>query len=230
MSFGPPGGPPKGAAPGALSRETRELLGGMMAERGMSGRLRRDILGAAETGDAAWTEHWGSRQCSGNEALRGRAPPKVRAPKVGRRGYEALAMAPPPSSGRKPLKNILREGAWEPEAYTGQGTRGIDLDGEKRRLQESFHFAKMSPSERAAAKAAGSARAAARQAAAEAKRAPPSAAEVREELIDQLVQEVQERQDFLEAMQRGGKGAQYENQIKAEVSERLHRLKELGLG
>ena len=128
-----------------VQEETRELLGGMMAERGMSGRLRRDILGAAETGDAAWTEHWGSRQCSGKEALRGRAPPKVRAPKVGRRGYEALAMAPPPSSGRKPLKNILREGAWEPEAYTGQGTRGIDLDGEKRRLQESFHFAKMPP-------------------------------------------------------------------------------------
>ena len=64
----------------------------------------------------------------------------------------------------------------------------------------------------------------------QAQRAPPSAAEVREELIDQLVQEVQERQDFLEAMQRGGRGAQYEHQIKAEVSERLNRLRELGLG
>ena len=53
---------------------------------------------------------------------------------------------------------------------------------------------------------------------------------MREELIDQLVQEVQERQDFLEAMQRGGRGAQYEHQIKAEVSERLNRLRELGLG
>ena len=128
------------------------------------------------------------------------------------------------------MKDILREGAWESEAYTGQGTRGVDLDREKRRLQDTFHFAKMSPAERAAAKAAGAARAAARRAAAEAQRAPPSAAEVREELIDQLVQEVQERQDFLEAMQRGGRGAQYEHQIKAEVSERLNRLRELGLG
>ena len=231
MSFGPPGGPKKkGAAPGALSRETRELLGGMMSDRGMSDRLRRDILGAADAGDGAWMEHWGSRTCSGKESLRGRAAPKVRVPKVGRRGYEALAMAPPPTTGRKALKDILREGAWEPEAYTGQGAKGVDLNREKRRLQDNFTFAKMSPSERAKARAAGSAKAAARRAAAEAKERPPDAAEVREELIDHLVQEIRERQDFLESMQRRGNGDKYEAQIKAEVSSRLIRLKELGLG
>jgi len=231
MSFGPPGGPKKkGAAPGALSRETRELLGGMISERGMSDRLRRDILGAADAGDATWMEHWGSRTCSGKESLRGRVAPKVRVPKVGRRGYEALAMAPPPTTGRKALNDILREGAWEPEAYTGQGTKGMNLDREKRRLQDNFTFAKMSPSERAKAQAAGSAKAAARRAAAEAKERPPDAAEVREELIDQLLQEIRERQDFLESMQRCGNGDKYEAQIKAEVSARLNQLKELGLG
>ena len=121
------------------------------------------------------------------------------------------------------MKDILREGTWEPEAYTGQGTRGVYLDREKRRLQDTFHFAKMSPAERAAAKAAGAARAAARRAAAEAQRAPPSAAEVREELIDQLVQEVQERQDFLEAMQRGGRGAPLHGQYEPSTSTRSKR-------
>ncbi len=41
--------------------------------------------------------------------------------------------------------------------------------------------------------------------------------------------QVQERNDFLASMQRAGRGAEYERQIRAELAERLFRLKELGV-
>jgi hypothetical protein len=57
------------------------------------------------------------------------------------------------------------------------------------------------------------------------KKAPVDA---REELIDQIVEEVRERREFLETMSAAGKGSQYEG-IKVEIAARLVELERMGL-
>ncbi|KXZ43045.1 hypothetical protein GPECTOR_106g139 [Gonium pectorale] len=53
--------------------------------------------------------------------------------------------------------------------------------------------------------------------------------DVREEKIDQIVDEVRERLSFLESMRALGRGAAYEAQIRVEVATRLHELEKLGI-
>ncbi len=45
----------------------------------------------------------------------------------------------------------------------------------------------------------------------------------------QIVEEVQERREFLEEMQGAGKASQYEGTVKGEISARLKELERLGL-
>ena len=55
----------------------------------------------------------------------------------------------------------------------------------------------------------------------------PSNKSIEEQRADQLVQEIEERQDFMEQMTACGMGEEYETQIKTELAVRLNELKSL---
>ncbi|KAG1666447.1 hypothetical protein FOA52_015117 [Chlamydomonas sp. UWO 241] len=49
-----------------------------------------------------------------------------------------------------------------------------------------------------------------------------------EELVEQVVEEIRERREFLEAMQAAGRGAEYVG-VKGEIAQRLKDLERLGV-
>lgn len=228
MSFGPRSGPPKAAE---VSSSTRDLLDSMMQNKNMSRRLKGDILKSLQSGSADWIEHWSSGKATSrlteSQKWSRRALPQVGREKKTRELVLRLHGDAVSKSGKKSSKDIEASGVLEREEYTGQGVRGTDRDQMKRELQDTCQFAHLTPQERREAKERASRRHAQKRAAA----APegPTEAERRDTLIDQLLDEISERQDFLNEMRALGKGEQYEAQMKAEVSARLHQLRQLGV-
>ena len=98
-------------------------------------------------------------------------------------------------------------------------TRGAMVrDAEKQRLAEVFEWG------RAGAQRIQEARRMAGRAP-----PPPAAADAdpREAMVDQMVEEVRERREFLEEMQARGRGAEFRH-VQGEISQRLGELARLG--
>ena len=57
--------------------------------------------------------------------------------------------------------------------------------------------------------------------------APRPPRDPRQELIDELVTEIKERQEFMEQMQAAGRGHEFDATIKAEIAQRLTRVREI---
>jgi len=188
---------------------------------GLSRRAKADIMSGMATGGGDWAS-----QLSERRTLR-RAPTssasRTIAPRVGRGG--AGAPAPGAALNAAPTRTTIRTrdaiaestGNYEREAFPG-APPGPSRDAEKQRLAEVFEWG------RAGAQRIQEARRMAGRAP-----PPPAAADAdpREAMVDQMVEEVRERREFLEEMQARGRGAEFRH-VQGEISQRLGELARLG--
>eukprot|EP00700_Malawimonas_jakobiformis_P003788 EC726699.1.p1 GENE.EC726699.1~~EC726699.1.p1 ORF type:complete len:221 (+),score=38.79 EC726699.1:62-664(+) len=149
------------------------------------------------------------------EAAKPKAKPKpaIRVPKFRPRSEPLPATVFIPK--RKPLEQIRREtNDFQPEAFRPTPGKFRNSDKEKQKLQDAFE-------------SAGAKKAAAVPGSAAAVSAAAAERDAKSELIDMLVQEIDERQQFLEEMAALGQREQYEAQIKGEISIRVAQLRKL---
>uniref|UniRef100_A0A8C6R4X4 RIKEN cDNA 1700088E04 gene n=1 Tax=Nannospalax galili TaxID=1026970 RepID=A0A8C6R4X4_NANGA len=151
------------------------------------------------------------------ELLRGGAPLPLQCnPTSNQKGSPpkkpATAIYLPPilaaHSHLRPASMCQANGAYTREQFKPQATR--DLEKEKRRLQNIFATGK-DPEER--------------------KRKAPPVQQVdpapEPDRFDELVKEIQERKEFLSAMEALGQGKQYRGIILAEISQKLREMEDI---
>mmetsp|Transcript_26863 Transcript_26863/g.58615 ORF Transcript_26863/g.58615 Transcript_26863/m.58615 type:complete len:240 (+) Transcript_26863:207-926(+) len=207
----------------ALSKETQALLSGVMERRGLSLRAMEDVQKSLKSGDSNWVDHLNTGS-STYKAPASKTQTLVKAPKVGKAAMnpQSLALLPPSSfSGKRMLPDIMRITPPERDMFTGVAP-GPDREAEKDRLSKVMeHGAKGA---RELERKMAEMKAAALERAARSK-----VVDVREEMIDLIVDEIRERREFLEQMRAAGKGQQYEAQIRGEIAGRMKELSMLGL-
>eukprot|EP00877_Chromochloris_zofingiensis_P007945 jgi/Chrzof1/3403/Cz12g24020.t1 len=142
----------------------------------------------------------------------------VKVPKVGVNCGTVPTTLPAHKPGRKQHKAILADNPPEQEAAFYPAP-GIDREAEKDRLSALFQHGRQGLQEMQEEQQ--------RQAAA-ASRAKPQL-DTKEQLIDQIIDEISERREFLQSMRANGRGQEYEATVKAEVSQRLAQLRRLGV-
>ncbi|GLC42172.1 hypothetical protein PLESTB_000638400 [Pleodorina starrii] len=222
MSFGghPSGKKKDGLS--SLSKETQDLLQGVMKDRGLSQRAVQDIASSLQRGDSAWVGHLNSGTAS-YQPPKSKTTSHVKVPKVGTSGGRAPAAPPLPGrfSGKKLQHEILRDTPPEREMFRG-GAPAPNREAEKDRLSKVMELGSKGAREMEEKMAA--MKREARERAERAKRL-----DVREEMIDQIVDEVRERLTFLESMRALGRAGEYEAHIRGEVAVRLKELEKLGL-
>lgn len=205
----------------SLTPQTQQLLQGVMKDRGLSQRALQDVASSVQRGDAAWVNHLSTGTAS-FQAPRSKTATLVKAPKVGTGARSHLAPPLPGRfSGKKLAHEIMRDTPPERDMWVGGGPT-VDREAEKDRLSKVMEYGSKGAKEMEAKMAAMK-----REALAKAERA--KRVDVKEDLIDQIVEEVRERINFLESMKALGKAGQYEAQVRGEVAARLRELEKLGL-
>uniref|UniRef100_A0A5F9CRM4 Chromosome 22 open reading frame 23 n=1 Tax=Oryctolagus cuniculus TaxID=9986 RepID=A0A5F9CRM4_RABIT len=139
-------------------------------------------------------------QCSPTSSQRG-SPCKQPAPAI---------YLPPILAARthlRPASLCQANGAYSREQFKPRATR--DLEKEKRRLQDLFATGKDTEERR--------------------RKAPPARQDPGPELdrFEELVKEIQERREFLAAMEALGQGKQYRAIILAEISQKLREMEDI---
>ncbi|GIL70556.1 hypothetical protein Vretimale_3670 [Volvox reticuliferus] len=220
MSFGAPHNNKKKDGLSSLSKETQELLQGVMKDRGLSQRALQDVASSLQRGDAAWVNHLSSGTASFQPPKSKTANP-VKVPKVGTGGSAIAPPLPGRFSGKKMQHEILRDTPPERDMFRG-GPPAPNREVEKDRLSKVMELGAKGARELDEKMAA--MKREARERAEKAKRV-----DVREEMIDQIVDEVRERLTFLESMRALGQGQEYEAHIRGEVAMRLKELEKLGV-
>eukprot|EP00163_Fabomonas_tropica_P005486 TRINITY_DN15007_c0_g1_i1.p1 TRINITY_DN15007_c0_g1~~TRINITY_DN15007_c0_g1_i1.p1 ORF type:complete len:257 (-),score=53.26 TRINITY_DN15007_c0_g1_i1:149-919(-) len=145
--------------------------------------------------------------------------------------------------GRKPLKAMLDEDAYEPELpppsapKVGKSGRIVqNVEDEKKFLQEKFartktdHTPISSISSAQQGDAGPNAPKPSLKATSNRNKAPVPMATKSDSgnpMFDQIVQEIQERKEFLDEMRAAGRGAEFEKQIQAEISSRVAELRKI---
>eukprot|EP00232_Nephroselmis_pyriformis_P023689 CAMPEP_0182854452 /NCGR_PEP_ID=MMETSP0034_2-20130328/1259_1 /TAXON_ID=156128 /ORGANISM="Nephroselmis pyriformis, Strain CCMP717" /LENGTH=202 /DNA_ID=CAMNT_0024985285 /DNA_START=140 /DNA_END=744 /DNA_ORIENTATION=- len=202
MSFGPV---KKQQPGGGLTKETQHLLQGLMKERGMSNRLRDDIMSSVASGDPLPASNF----ASGRASMRARKNPPVNVPRP-------KTKKPPPSmpgsfSGKKMVKEIMRDNPLDEQRDNFKPKPGRDNDREKEKLNLLMETANLEPETRDA-----------RMQARFGPRPEPvkkafvkrmTAAEEREQLVEKILDEIEEREQFLEDMEKLGRGTMYQAQV-----------------
>ncbi|XP_060044941.1 UPF0193 protein EVG1 isoform X2 [Erinaceus europaeus] len=175
--------------PPAYTAETRRLLGVMMKESKLTNFQQRHLLDTMNRGDAL------PLQCSPTASQRV-LPPKQPA------GAPAIHLPPilAARSHLRPASMCQANGAYSREQFKPRATR--DLEKEKRRLQNIFATGKDTE---------------------EGKRKPPPLQQEEQppqrDRFQELIQEVQERKEFLADMEALGQGRQYRGIILTEISQ-----------
>ncbi|PNH07745.1 hypothetical protein TSOC_005773 [Tetrabaena socialis] len=127
------GGSKKPDALAGLTKETQDLLSGVMKDRGLSQRALQDVASSIQRGDSAWVGHLNSGTAA-FQAPRSKAAQLVKAPKVG--GGGPLAPPLPGRFGGKKLQGeILRDSPAERDMFVG-GAPVTDREAEKDRLSK----------------------------------------------------------------------------------------------
>ncbi|KAG2496835.1 hypothetical protein HYH03_005240 [Edaphochlamys debaryana] len=194
-----------------------------MKDRGLSQRAVQDVAASVQRGDGAWVNHLNTSTASFQPAKSKTAPP-VKTPRVGLGGPAGAPMAPPiPGrfSGKKMQHEILRDTPAEREMFVG-GAPVVDREAEKDRLSRVMELGPKGVREM-------DAKLAAMKKEAQLKADRAKRADVREDMIDQIVAEVRDRLTFLEDMRRLGRGGEYEATIRGEVAARLKELERMGV-
>mmetsp|Transcript_27581 Transcript_27581/g.81667 ORF Transcript_27581/g.81667 Transcript_27581/m.81667 type:complete len:251 (-) Transcript_27581:40-792(-) len=227
MSWGAPAAAQRSKSDGAaLSKQTQALLDDVMSKRGLSLRAMQDVSESIKSGSGSWADTLNRTTASfheaGSKSLSRTAG--VRVPKFSGRGGGGPPPAPqlPGSfSGKRMLPGILRAAPPERDQFRGCAP-GPSRDAEKDRLSEVMEHGRKGVADRQASmqEAAAARRAAAARAA---------AADPQEDLVNQLVDEIQERREFLEDMQAAGRGAEYDAKIRGEIAQRMRDLERLGV-
>ncbi|MEW5317004.1 MAG: hypothetical protein WDW38_008338 [Sanguina aurantia] len=204
-----------------LTKETKDILAGLMKDRGLSHRAMADVVGSVKRGDGGWADSLNTGIAKQKPAA-SQGNMLVRAPTVGKVTAGARLVQPPASfSGKRMSGAILRDAPVGREQYPGSAP-APDREVEKGRLQALMEMgpkgvadmeAKLLRLQKAAMEPA-------RQ---------PRPEEAREAMIDQVVEEIRERREFLEAMRVAGRSAEHEVSLKAEISQRLRELERLGM-
>lgn len=146
----------------------------------------------------------------------------IRAPKVGiTAGPPALPPPPGKWSGKKMVDDILRDNPPEREMFVG-GAPLPDREAEKDRLSRVMEYGPKGAREMEE-------RTAAMKQAAMQRIARNKRVDVKEEMIDLIIDEIRERREFLEGMRAAGRVEQYEQQVRSEIKVRMRELEKLGL-
>ncbi|KAF5842779.1 hypothetical protein DUNSADRAFT_5151 [Dunaliella salina] len=216
MSFKPHNTKKDGLSNSGLSKETQALLDDAFKKRGLSLRGKEAAVNAIRGGDNGWVD----TLQTGTAAFRSPASTQrtnVKVPKVGQATHRPMP-GPPASFSGKRMQNAMP--ANEREQFVGVRP-APDRALEKDRLAQLMELGAKGVKEVESQKAA---QEAARLAAARRKPVDP-----KEALIDELILEIQERREFLEAMRAAGRAKEYEQAIRAEIQARMTRLKSLGV-
>mmetsp|Transcript_4547 Transcript_4547/g.12434 ORF Transcript_4547/g.12434 Transcript_4547/m.12434 type:complete len:240 (+) Transcript_4547:126-845(+) len=216
MSFKPHNTKREGLQGSGLSKETQALLDEAFKKRGLSLRGTEAAVHAIRGGDNGWVD----TLQTGTAAFHSPASTHrttVKVPKVGQATRKPMP-GPPASFSGKRMQNAMP--ANEREQFIG-GRPAPDRAIEKDRLAQLMELGAKGVKDLERQKAA---QEAARLAAAQRRPVDP-----KEALIDELVSEIQERREFLEAMRAAGRAKEYEQTIRAEIQARMTRLKSLGV-
>jgi len=218
MSFGKPSKKGNGVDQLGLSKETASLLNDVMLKRGLSLRSQQDVANSLKQGDSSWVDRV-STGVAAFSAPTSKTKPPVKVPKVGR-GVGMLPPAMPPASFSG--KRMVAQMAPNERERAPAMAPGPNRDALKDACAAVVELGAQGVRERGRQQA---------EAAAAAERAAREArpVNVREALVDQLVQEIQERSEFLDAMRAAGRGGAYEAQVRGEISERMRALAKYGV-
>jgi len=235
----------------ALTPQNREFLEGIMKQKGLSLRATEDISSSLKRGDGNWIQHLNTGVSSFQKAKSSKQP-LIRAPIVGRHtgsGSVANSSSSAPSlvnpeirqaeqlvlqrfSGKKMLPEIIRDSPPVRDMYVG-GAPVPDREFAKDRLgqvmEHGSDFVKRLEARAMEMCSAGYQQEQRRKAGEERQKGSGSSMNPKDQMIDQIVDEIRERREFLEAMRAAGKGAEYEEKIKSEMLIRIHELEKLGL-
>jgi len=216
---------------GGLSKETQSLLDGIIGNKNLSKRAAADIREAAARGDSSWVQTLNSgvaRQKPTNHLDRAHKP-KVVAPRVGNACRHAPPSLPTGTfSGKRTQPHIQASGPAEREQYQTRPP-APDREKEKDMLARRFEMGREAAMKLEAAELELQARARRGEALQPSQPAKTREESAREQLIDQILDEVEERRAFLEEMRAAGRSAPYEGQIKGEIAERLAQLRRMGV-
>eukprot|EP00899_Mesostigma_viride_P000990 jgi/Mesvir1/10892/Mv11171-RA.1 len=214
-TFGPKQGPTKQT--GALSKETTSLLEGMLSTSNLSRLAQQQILDnakrtgflpsipAAQKPQRSASAEAASRQRMARERLLAQNTVNLRATTA-------------TFSGIRLEHQIKSSPDFEREQYRG-GPGGRNNEAEKERLAQVMERKGKTAAELEAMLGKP----------ARPKAKGPVSLPTKDERIDELLQEVEERREFLEEMIAAGRGHLYEAKIKSEISLRLAELKRLGV-
>ncbi|CAG9462423.1 unnamed protein product [Pedinophyceae sp. YPF-701] len=215
--------PPPGRATskkGGLSAGTQEFLAEVLNETGASRRLRSEVLTGAKQG-TDWVGALSTRTPNRHVSSTMRQSETLRKQTIQKHQPRMMHVGAA-KPGKKMADTIFEEtGRYEREKFTGGGPV-VDREAEKDRLALANEVGRKEAARIRNAQLAK-------------QRAPPPAAcapspprDPRELLIDQLVDEVRERREWLEDMRARGLSAPYEEETTKEIRERLSRLRTLG--
>mmetsp|Transcript_24353 Transcript_24353/g.43370 ORF Transcript_24353/g.43370 Transcript_24353/m.43370 type:complete len:232 (-) Transcript_24353:91-786(-) len=229
MSWGKPAEKPKSSS--GLSKETQSFIDGLINNKNVSRRAATDIHEAVGRGDSNWVNTLNkgvaSRKPTGH--LEKAHRPKVSTPKVGNSSrYAPPALPTGTFSGKRMQSHIEASSPYDREQYQTR-VPGPDREKEKDRLARRLEMGR----EAAMKLEAVEMDLANRMRRGELVRAtqPVKTGEenAREQLIDQILDEIEERRVFLEEMRSKGQSQQYEAQMKGEIAERLAQLRRMGV-
>mmetsp|Transcript_9363 Transcript_9363/g.16569 ORF Transcript_9363/g.16569 Transcript_9363/m.16569 type:complete len:250 (-) Transcript_9363:488-1237(-) len=222
MSFGKgPSKHPGGLSSSGLTKETQALLDDALKKRGLSLRATKDVAASVAAGSTDWIHNLSTCSSSKSAPPASKSQAKVKVPYYRPKpdGLPAHLQGPPASfSGIRMQQQMPCN---EREQWPG-GPPAPDRELQKEHLAQVME-AGGADKLREKKALQESAREAAEDAAA--RHRPVN---VKEAMIDHLVQEVAERREFLEAMRATGHGG-YEAQIKGEMQQRLSQLRSYGV-
>ncbi|XP_029446000.1 UPF0193 protein EVG1 isoform X2 [Rhinatrema bivittatum] len=183
--------------PAQYSKETQELLRVMMQESKLSSFQQRQINNCLQRGNAL-PVRCNPTSSQEPEVSQSSSPPSK----------PCLIVSPTSRPSLRPAESCRAGDAYTREKFKPRPTR--DLEKEKRRLQNILATGKDIP---------------------EPKRGPPPLpAPIQEEVpvidrFDELVNEIQERKEFLADMEALGQGKKYRTIIQTEISQKLREMK-----
>ncbi|GAX81469.1 hypothetical protein CEUSTIGMA_g8898.t1 [Chlamydomonas eustigma] len=200
-----------------LSKENEQLLQAAMQKRGLSLRAMQDVTSSIKRGDGNWADHLNTSTSSFQQPS-SKTNAKVKVPKFAG-GSNSMPQPSAPYSFSGKRMNIEPV---EREMWAGCAP-GPDREAEKERLSKVMELGAKQLKAMELREAERRADLLRRQA------DPIKPVDLKEELIDQVVEEIRERREFLEQMQKVGKAATYDAIMKGEIAARLKELGDLGL-
>ncbi|GMH33110.1 hypothetical protein BSKO_00944 [Bryopsis sp. KO-2023] len=190
-----------------LTYQTKSFLDGLVQRRGLSKRAVDDVKRSIQNGTSGWVDVMLTKECKPRTERRPRAHagPRIR-----------ITGTPQRWAGKKMLDEILRDSPPERDQFHG-GSICVDREAEKDKLIRKFAYGEQGASEIEAGQPDNR------------KSFHADARPATEQMIDQIIDEIQDRRTFLERMRKCGREREYESQIKLEIASRLAELRGLGV-